>query len=172
MKVLFNYPKKKLDAFIFKFYKKVKGFGVNLVFEHKPTLGNYILVEPENQNYENKIKIYTEISNNNMQQFEKIKNNYIESILDFCNKNNYIFDKSSEAINFETNNHHHGGTIFGDDSDKNPVDKNNNLRGFKNMYINGSSVFPSSSNYGPTFTIMALSLRLADIIKKLYIKKT
>ena len=47
-----------------------------------------------------------------------------------------------------------------------PVNEDFTLKDFNNLYINGSSLFPSSSIYGPTFTIIACSLMLSDIITK------
>lgn len=166
LNVIFNYPKKKFENLLFKFNKTIKGFGINYNFEHKATLGNFIKLD-KNYNIDKKFDIFTEISKDNQNNLEIIQNDYIKKISDFCKKNDYIFEKSINK-NFETNNHHHGGTSFGHNSDKYLVDKNNRLNGFKNMFINGSSVFPSSSIHGPTFTIMALSLRLADQLKKMY----
>ena len=45
------------------------------------------------------------------------------------------------------------------------VDKNCKVFGLSNLYIAGSSVFPTSSNVGPTYTIIALSLKLGKYIK-------
>jgi choline dehydrogenase-like flavoprotein len=63
-------------------------------------------------------------------------------------------------------NHHIGGTIMGSDYKNSVVDKNLKIHGMKNLYIAGSSVFPSTGYANPTFTIVQLSLRLADEIYK------
>ena len=68
-------------------------------------------------------------------------------------------------INFETNNHHHGGLTFGNSS-TNPVNKNLQFKTLKNLYVNGSSIFPNSSIYNPTFTIIAFANRLSNFIYK------
>jgi choline dehydrogenase-like flavoprotein len=42
------------------------------------------------------------------------------------------------------------------------VDTNCKVHGMNNLYIAGSSVFPTCGNDMPTLTIVALTLRLAD----------
>jgi choline dehydrogenase-like flavoprotein len=42
------------------------------------------------------------------------------------------------------------------------VDKNCRVYGLANLYIAGSSVFPTGGYANPTLTIVALALRLAD----------
>ncbi len=42
------------------------------------------------------------------------------------------------------------------------VDPNSRIHGMSNMYVAGSSVFPTAGANFPTFTLVALSLRLAD----------
>jgi len=62
--------------------------------------------------------------------------------------------------------HHMGGTRMGEDRETSVVDKNLQVHGVLNLYIAGSSVFPTSGCANPTLTIVALSIRLADFIKK------
>ena len=46
------------------------------------------------------------------------------------------------------------------------VDANCLMHGLENVYVAGSSVFPSGLGYAnPTLTLLALSLRLADRLK-------
>ena len=42
------------------------------------------------------------------------------------------------------------------------VDRNQRVFGIANLYIGGSSVFATSGHVNPTFTIVQMSLRLAD----------
>jgi choline dehydrogenase-like flavoprotein len=47
------------------------------------------------------------------------------------------------------------------------VDENCRVHGVENLYVAGCSVFPTGGTFNPTFTIVALALRLADHIKQL-----
>jgi choline dehydrogenase-like flavoprotein len=46
------------------------------------------------------------------------------------------------------------------------VDENCRVHGVANLYVAGSSVFPTSGAFNPTLTIVAMALRLADHIKE------
>ena len=61
--------------------------------------------------------------------------------------------------------HHIGTTRMHRDPKSGVVDHNCQVHGIPNLYIAGSSVFPTSGTAAPTFTIVALALRLADHIK-------
>lgn len=63
-------------------------------------------------------------------------------------------------------NHHIGTTKMGSSKETGVVDKNLKIFDFENIYISSSAVFPTSSNVNPTFTIVALSLRLGAHLKK------
>jgi choline dehydrogenase-like flavoprotein len=61
--------------------------------------------------------------------------------------------------------HHMGTTRMHDDPRQGVVDRNCRVHGIDNLYVAGSSVFPTSGAANPTLTIVALSLRLADQLK-------
>ena len=63
--------------------------------------------------------------------------------------------------------HHMGTTRMHVDPKQGVVDQNCKLHGVSNLFIAGSSVFPTYGYSQPTLTIVALALRLADHIKKL-----
>jgi choline dehydrogenase-like flavoprotein len=60
------------------------------------------------------------------------------------------------------NGHHIGTTRMAETADKGVVDKNLKVFSMANLYVAGASVFPSTGISNPTFTILALSIRLAD----------
>lgn len=58
--------------------------------------------------------------------------------------------------------HHMGTTRMHIDPKKGVVDADCRVHGLKNLFIAGSSVFPSCGYSNPTLTIVALAIRLAD----------
>lgn len=61
--------------------------------------------------------------------------------------------------------HHMGTTRMADNPREGVVDRNCKVHGLDNLHIAGSSVFPTGSWAFPTFTIIALSLRLAEQLR-------
>ena len=70
---------------------------------------------------------------------------------------------------FQGNQHHMGTTRMHRDPALGVVDENCRMHGVANLYVAGSSVFPTGGANNPTLTIVALSLRLADHIKKQFV---
>ena len=64
--------------------------------------------------------------------------------------------------------HHMGTTRMHADPRKGVVDADCRVHGVENLFIAGSSVFPTGGSDTPTITIVALALRLAGHIKSLY----
>jgi len=62
--------------------------------------------------------------------------------------------------------HHLGGTRMGNDPASSVVDANSRVHSVENLYIAGSSVFPSGGSANPTYTIVALAIRLAEHLKR------
>jgi choline dehydrogenase-like flavoprotein len=61
--------------------------------------------------------------------------------------------------------HHMGTTRMSADPSTGVVDENCRVHGVGNLYVAGSSVFPTSGHSNPTLTLLALALRLADHLK-------
>jgi choline dehydrogenase-like flavoprotein len=62
--------------------------------------------------------------------------------------------------------HHMGTTRMADDPKQGVVDRHCRVHGLSNLYIAGSSVFPTGGYANPTLTLVALALRLADTLRK------
>ncbi len=61
--------------------------------------------------------------------------------------------------------HHMGTTRMHTDPKQGVVDENCQVHGVSNLFIAGSSVFPTGGFANPTLTIVALAIRLADHVK-------
>lgn len=168
-----SFEQKNEKKLLSKIYNKLVGqiyeIKASLAFEHFASDLNYIkLSNKKDINGIRKININTSFCDLNKKFAESKYQNFISKLTQL-KIFNYNFYKKEFLLNLETNNHHHGGLIFSNKF-SDPVDDNLNFRGLKNLYINGSSVFPSSSIYNPTFTIIALSKRLSEFIYKNFYK--
>jgi len=61
--------------------------------------------------------------------------------------------------------HHMGTTRMALAAKDGVVDTDGKMFGLDNLYIAGSSIFPTSGCANPTFTLMATTIRLADHLK-------
>ncbi|MFL6689493.1 MAG: GMC oxidoreductase [Alphaproteobacteria bacterium] len=65
-------------------------------------------------------------------------------------------------------NHHLGTTRMHDDPKQGVVDANAQVHGLANLFVAGSSIFPTYSASNPTLNLVALTLRLADHLKGIF----
>jgi choline dehydrogenase-like flavoprotein len=63
-------------------------------------------------------------------------------------------------------NHHLGTTRMSDEPKKGVVDSDGRVHGVGNLYVAGSSVFPSYGASNPTLNLVALTLRLGEHLRK------
>lgn len=148
-----------------KFFGNIDRIEASLAIEHLPSNDCFVnLSNKVDENRKSKINIFSNFSEENM---EFAKQEHLKYLSFFSNIEifGYSFVDDSFSLNFETNNHHHGGITFGQ-SYFHPVDENLQFKDLKNLFINGSSVFPSSSVYNPTLTIIALAKRLSFFINE------
>ncbi len=76
---------------------------------------------------------------------------------------NYLTDGTAwPAGEWSVGCHHMGGTRMSDSPTTGVVDKNCKVFGMHNLYVGGSSVFPTSGHANPTYTIVQMALRLGD----------
>jgi choline dehydrogenase-like flavoprotein len=64
-------------------------------------------------------------------------------------------------------NHHMGTTRMHNDPKQGVVDANSQVHGVANLFVAGSSVFPTSGASNPTMNMIALTLRLADHLRSI-----
>jgi len=75
-------------------------------------------------------------------------------------------DLTSWPEELRGNEHQMGTTRMHSDPKQGVVDPQCRVHGVENLYVAGSSVFPTSGAANPTLTILALTLRLADHLKE------
>jgi choline dehydrogenase-like flavoprotein len=73
-----------------------------------------------------------------------------------------IFDESAEITGITDTFHAMGGCRMGTDPRESVVDANLTVHGVSNLSIASAAVFPSGGSSNPSFTMMALALRLGD----------
>jgi choline dehydrogenase-like flavoprotein len=61
--------------------------------------------------------------------------------------------------------HHMGTTRMADNPKEGVVDANCKVFGIQNLYMAGSSCFPTSGAANPTLTLLALTFRLSEHLK-------
>ena len=68
-------------------------------------------------------------------------------------------------LGFSVGYHHMGTTRMHDSPASGVVDRDCRVHGVENLYVAGSSVFPTGGYVNPTLTILALAFRLADHLR-------
>ena len=73
--------------------------------------------------------------------------------------------RDAGELHFTDASHHMGTTRMSDDVRTGVVNRDCRVHGLDNLYMAGSSVFPTGGHANPTLTIVALTLRLAAHLK-------
>jgi len=76
-------------------------------------------------------------------------------------------DLQATGLSYTDASHHIGTTRMSSDPRVGVVDPDARVHGVSNLFIAGSSVFPTAGSANPTLTIVALALRLADHLKRM-----
>lgn len=82
------------------------------------------------------------------------------------NLNDTDLKDDTTLLVYQGSGHIMGTTIMGFDKKASVVDRDGRTWDHNNLFILGSSVFPTSSTANPTLTIAALALRMVDTIKE------
>jgi choline dehydrogenase-like flavoprotein len=77
-----------------------------------------------------------------------------------------VEDRSEWPRPLNGGSHHMGTTRMSDDPSRGVVDGDCKVHSLDNLYVAGSSVFPTSGASNPTLTVVALTLRLAALLKE------
>ena len=155
--------KKKIDCANIKFFSS---------WEVLPNNNNYIELDENNLDDLGipRVKIFANLEENvkiTLKTFiEEIGKFFIDkeigrvSVRNFFYSGDYIWPEDGYG-----GSHEMGGTKMGDTNKDSVVDKDLKVHGINNLYVLGSSIFPTAGHANPTFTICQLALRLGDHLK-------
>jgi hypothetical protein len=148
---------------------RLKGIRLRNIMEMRPSFTNVVKLS-EGRNvfgYQKAIVDYdfSELDKRTIIKIHEILDKSLRK-MDFgevvSNISDYI---NNWPINYDSS-HHLGTTRMGNDKNLSVVDKNLKVHGLENLYIAGGSVFPTSGNANPVYTIVALSIRLAEHLNR------
>ena len=140
---------------------------IKFSIEQKPNIENSInLSKSEVDRYDIprinlKWKIREDVFRTLKITLEKLGQETIEKNVGRVGIDKYVYNQTfKDSDDIFANHHHMGGTIMSGKIDEGVVDKNLKVKNISNLYVIGSSVFPTGGHFNPTFTIVQLSLRL------------
>jgi len=148
---------------------KYNKYSFEYFFSQSPKINNKVyLSEAKDQYGLKKININWDINNDDLVEYNNIINKNI--------KQNEDVLKLDRPLKFENFFYKHGlsglhpscTTKIGSNPEDGVVDSNLKLFDHDNIYVLGSSVFPFNGYTNPTWTIMTLSLRLSERLKKIF----
>ena len=169
--IVFNKAIRKLSGVdcIEKYAKEYKygGFLLNTMSEQSPDPESRVTLGREKDRLgQNRIKLNWKLNSSDIRsirRFEEILDRELRKSslghLDIELENDTIPEKIHGGY------HHMGTTRMSMDPKRGVVDENCRVHGIDNLFIAGSSVFPTAGYANPTLTIVALAIKLAEHIK-------
>ena len=151
------------------FNKSLKCGNIFMHVEEAPIEENEIILDMNSKD-DNDIPI-AKINYKSSIDARKSAKNLVEKLAIFFRKNDLgrvaLAEELYQLKEFENlgNYHHLGGTPMGNDYKNSVVDTNLKVHGIDNLYISGSSTFNKGTYKNPTFSIIQLSLKLANELK-------
>jgi choline dehydrogenase-like flavoprotein len=80
----------------------------------------------------------------------------------------WLASEQRESPQIQGTAHHIGTTRMAEHPSQGVVDLNSRVHGMSNLYVAGSSVFPTGGWAFPTFSLVSMSLRLAEHLRALF----
>ena len=131
--------------------------------EQIPNENSALSLSEEQDKYGNpRIKLHWEISPVEIDTLVSMQT-YLAGFLEKTEIGKLVSDVSALSdAQYTDASHHMGGTRMSTDPNTGVVDEHLKVHGVDNLYVVGSSTFPTGGAANPTWSIVALSLRLAD----------
>jgi choline dehydrogenase-like flavoprotein len=150
------------------FWANHAGDSSQMYFEMAPNYESYVGLDdngPRDPVFSQKqTKIHWSLTNTDRLTYEKNCeefNSSVQGAISYPTWEQTIAEKQ-----WVVNGHHMGTTRMSVKPEEGVVDENLKVHGINNLYVAGSSVFPTGGVSNPTMTIVALSLRLAAQVQK------
>jgi choline dehydrogenase-like flavoprotein len=143
-------------------------FGIRSLVEQAPDRSNRIVLQEQTDAYgQRKIKVlwrWNELDLRSIRQAQKIFGEELEA----AGIGNFIpveENAGSRPRQFSSPHHFLGTTRMHQNPRNGVVDADCRVHGVPNLFISGSSVFPTGGFANPTLTVVALALRLANHLR-------
>ena len=152
--------------------KEFGGYLANAMTEQHPDYNNRITLSDKKDKLGlNKIKLHWKVTNQDKENIKKVVDELAHELsrLRLARVRSLVAEDETDRIFEELLSygyHHMGGTRMSDDPKNGVVDSQLKIHNRKNIYVAGSSVFPTGGHVTPTLTIVALAIRLADHLIK------
>jgi choline dehydrogenase-like flavoprotein len=160
-----------LNVFALSFRRLVKtpwrSFAIGVRAEQVPNPNSRVLLDRERDVFDmNKVRLNWQLTEQDLDSLRQGQR-MLESELNFLRSGADDVQRSNEpAPEIVGASHHMGTTRMHRDPKLGVVDESCRVHGTRNLYVTGSSVFPTSGWAPPSLTIIALALRLADCLKR------
>jgi hypothetical protein len=169
-------PRELMPHFLYRLVKKVKneisGGVTELIVvnycEQAPNLQSRVYLSDERDRLEmNRLVLDWKVGNEETKSLIRLQESVNSSL-----KKAHIgyLDNTAQQLSdlrYTDASHHIGTTRMSDNPRTGVVDSDCRVHGIRNLFIAGSSIFPTSGHANPTLTIVALAIRLAEHLKSL-----
>jgi choline dehydrogenase-like flavoprotein len=147
--------------------KGARNYRLQQMSEQIPNPESRITLSPERDRFDQpRACLEWKLSNDDIRGIQKAQE-IIDQTLQRAGLGHVVVASQEEINNRVIGGYHHMGTTrMGSSPRRGVVDTNCKVHGVHNLYVAGSSVFPTSGCSNPTLTIVALALRLADHLKR------
>jgi choline dehydrogenase-like flavoprotein len=152
--------------------KKFHGFELKVMSEQAPDPESRVMLDTERDRLgQRKIKLNWKVNSADLHSIRKSQQ-IIDRELRRSGLGRLEIELTGDEIpeRFYGGWHHMGTTRMHNDPKQGVVNEDGKVHGIDNLFVAGSSVFPTGGYANPTLTIVALSVRLADYLKQVYNK--
>ena len=163
--------RKHFDTKIFDSAREKTGYQIPMMIEQIPERENRIYLSSKKDKFGlNKISIDWQVSERNKALMWRSLEVFARDMgITSIGRIRLLKERSARLFGDQLGfgHHHMGTTRMSKTPAEGVVDKNCKVFDVENLFIAGSSVFPTGSHVPPTLTIVALAIRLAETIKEI-----